>query len=107
VAGLSLVQSAAPNAVKVIGKAVAPTGVTATGGVGKATLRLVAPTNNGGGTITGYVVTVYVAAGLQETVTFTTPVLTETITASRARPASRLAVNAASAASRSPNCRSA
>ncbi len=48
----------------------APTGVTATPGNGKATVRFKAPTLNGGHTITNYIVTPYIKNVAQKTQTF-------------------------------------
>ncbi len=69
-AGLSVV-SAASNAIKPIGPPAAPTGVTATAGAGRATVRWTAPTATGGSPITGYVITVLIAGVVQKTVTLT------------------------------------
>ena len=49
--------SVASVAVTPVGQPGAPTGVTATAGVGQATVTFTAPTNNGGAAITGYTVT--------------------------------------------------
>ena len=58
----------------------APTAVTATAGVAKATLRWVAPTVTNGAAVSGYVVTVLSGGVVQKTVPFATTALTQVIT---------------------------
>ncbi len=67
------------NAIIPTGPPSAPTGVTATAGAARATLKWTASHPNGA-TVTGYVVTVLVAGVVKKTVVFTTAAVTEVIT---------------------------
>ncbi|MDP9334500.1 MAG: fibronectin type III domain-containing protein [Actinomycetota bacterium] len=71
-------QSTASGAV-VVGAPVAPTGVNATPGNGQATVRWIAPANNGFA-ITGYVVRAYLFGTAQPAVTFNSSATRETLT---------------------------
>jgi hypothetical protein len=74
--------SAASAAVTPAGLPVAPTGVTATGGNGTASVTWTAPTTTGGIPLTGYVVTPFIGGTAQTpvTVTGTPPATSTTIT---------------------------
>jgi hypothetical protein len=61
--------SASSNSVTPNGLPGAPTGVSATGGNGQATVTWTAPSNNGGSTITKYTVTPYIGSTAQTPVT--------------------------------------
>ena len=64
----------------VVGAPIAPTAVTATAGVGRATVHWTAPAANNGAAITGYVVTPFVGGVAQAPRTFLSTATTQTIT---------------------------
>ncbi len=72
--------SVVSNAIKPISPPAAPTGVTATAGAAKATLRWTAPTVTNGSPVNGYVVTVLISGVVQKTVAFASTALTQVIT---------------------------
>ncbi len=57
-----------------------PTGVTATAGAGQATVSWVAPANNNGSAVTGYVVTAYIGTVLAATQGFNSTATTQNVT---------------------------
>lgn len=65
----------------IVGAPAAPTALVATAGPARATLHWTAPTVTNGASITGYVVTVYVAGVAHTTVTFASPATTRIVTA--------------------------
>lgn len=72
--------SVVSNAIKPISPPAAPTAVTATAGVGKATLKWTAPTVTNGSPVNGYVVTVLISGVVQKTVAFASTAVTQAIT---------------------------
>ncbi len=72
-------QSAASNAVTPATLAGAPTIGTAVAGMAQATVSWTAPTSDGGSSISGYVVTPFVAAVAQPATTFNNTATTETV----------------------------
>jgi hypothetical protein len=72
--------SAPSNAIKPTGPPAAPTGLTATAGAAKATLRWTAPASNNGAAVNGYVVTVLIAGVVQKTVVFNSTAVTQVVT---------------------------
>jgi hypothetical protein len=64
----------------VIGAPIAPTAVTATAGVGRATVQWTAPTANNGAAVAGYVVTPFVRGVAQPKRSFLSTATTQTIT---------------------------
>jgi Fibronectin type III domain len=74
------IPSASSNSVTTPTVPGAPTIGTATAGTGQATVKWTTPSNNGGSSITGYVVTPYIGATAQTSQTFVSTATTEVVT---------------------------
>jgi hypothetical protein len=72
--------ASAATAALVAAAPIAPTGVTATAGAGSAMVSWVAPANNNGSAVTGYVVRTFVGAAFIGGQTFNSTATTQTIT---------------------------
>ena len=87
----------------VVGAPTAPTAVTATAGVGRATVHWTAPAANNGAAITAYVVTPFIGSVAQAPRTFLSTATTQTITGLTSRTAFSFRVAAVNSRGTGPN----